>query len=210
MITEVKPGSRLGTKEEVRSKIGVSIGTFNETLRLVRARGLLDVKPGPGGGLFAAEQSPIVRLGNAVLSLDIDRESVTQAVRIRNVLEHLLVEDAIDFASSQDLSMMRAALGRMSNAVLSDDGIGFLHANWELHTCIAAASPNRILHSIYINLLDLVEEHTIAVFAAGPTSLREFHTERYMLHAALIEAIAGGDRPRARQLLDDHNRGIRS
>src|SRR5882757_6150164 len=58
------PGARLGTKEEMRGRSGVSVGTFNEALRLLQSRGLVTVRPGPGGGLFAAQQSPMVRLGN--------------------------------------------------------------------------------------------------------------------------------------------------
>ncbi|WUX26907.1 GntR family transcriptional regulator [Streptomyces sp. NBC_01438] len=42
----------------MRNQCGVSVGTFNEALRLLQSRGLVTVKPGPGGGLFSGEQSP--------------------------------------------------------------------------------------------------------------------------------------------------------
>ena len=54
------PGARLGTKKELRELCGVSVGTFNEALRLLQSRGVVAVRPGPRGGLFVAEQSPMV------------------------------------------------------------------------------------------------------------------------------------------------------
>ena len=48
-------GQRLGTKEELRVLCGVSVGTFNEALRLVQARGVLTVRTGRVGGLFASQ-----------------------------------------------------------------------------------------------------------------------------------------------------------
>ncbi|HEY3718019.1 MAG TPA: FCD domain-containing protein [Jatrophihabitantaceae bacterium] len=48
------PGSRLGSKDDLRVRCGVSVGTFDEAVRLVQARGLVAMRPGPGGGLFQA------------------------------------------------------------------------------------------------------------------------------------------------------------
>jgi DNA-binding FadR family transcriptional regulator len=188
----------------------VSIGTFNETLRLLQARGLVTVKPGPGGGLFVAEQTPMARLGNAVLNFDTDRTSMAEAVRIRNALEILIVEDAIHHATAEDLAAMRESLGRMSAAVANDDGIGFLRANWQLHGRMAAVSPNIILHSLYVSLLDLVEGHTISVTPDGHRPLRDFHVERYLVHAGIIEAIADRDLAKATELVSEHNAGLGS
>src|ERR1700750_2176299 len=58
-----EPGSRLGTKEELRVRCGVSVGTFNEALRLVQARGLVTVRAGRGGGGFARPYSARGRRG---------------------------------------------------------------------------------------------------------------------------------------------------
>ena len=36
MAMESQPGERLGTKDELRGTCGVSVGTFNEALRMVQ------------------------------------------------------------------------------------------------------------------------------------------------------------------------------
>ena len=142
LIAGLDPGSRLGTKDDLRAQVGVSSGTFNEALRLLQARGLVSVRRGPGGGLFSAAQSPMAQLGEAVLGLDIDASSVAEAVRMRNALDPLLIEDAVLHSSAQDIRAMRQHLDTMADAVGENHGIAFLHANWQLHACIAAASPH--------------------------------------------------------------------
>ncbi|MFH8559453.1 hypothetical protein [Streptomyces sp. NPDC017988] len=71
-----EPGARLGTKEALRALCSVSVGTFNESLRLLQARGQVTMRPGPGGGVFVAAQSPMARLGNSVLALDAQESDV--------------------------------------------------------------------------------------------------------------------------------------
>jgi DNA-binding FadR family transcriptional regulator len=43
-------GYRIGTKQELCGEFGVAPATLSEALRVLRARGVVDVRPGPGGG----------------------------------------------------------------------------------------------------------------------------------------------------------------
>jgi DNA-binding FadR family transcriptional regulator len=199
------PGDRLGSKDELRAQCGVSVGTFNEAIRLLQARKLVTVRPGPGGGLFAAEPSPMVRLGNSVLALDAEETSVADAVRIREGLDPLIIEDALWHASPADLAGLRAQVGRMREAAEALDPIGFIRANWGLHARIAALSPNVMLRSLYTSLLDLIEAHTLSVLPVTSGPLPEYVSERYRLHASLVEAIASRDRAEALRLIGEHN-----
>ncbi|MEE4544849.1 FCD domain-containing protein [Streptomyces sp. V4-01] len=199
------PGVRLGTKEELRVRCGVSVGTFNESLRMLQARGVITVRPGPGGGLFSAEQSPMVRLGNSVLALDSQQTDVAEAVRIRDALDPLLIEDALWHASPADIAGLREQLHAMALAVSAEDPVAFVHANWRLHARIAAISPNALLRSLYSNLLDLIEAHTLAVQPFGEEPLREYIAARHQLHSDLVDALDRRDRDEALRLIHDHN-----
>lgn len=208
VAAKATPGERLGTKEEVRSSVDVSLGTFNETLRLLQTRGIVTVRPGPGGGVFVAEQSPMVKLGNALLGISINRSVVTEAVRIRNALEPLIVEDACQLASDDDVAAMRAQIDAMRRAVDDEDGLQFLHANWELHSRIARTGRSEMLASLYRSLLDLESEHTVSIQSSDHGALTRFHQERLQVHADLVEAIAARDAARALDVVEEHNRGI--
>jgi DNA-binding FadR family transcriptional regulator len=204
-VASVGPGGRLGTKDHLRAWCGVSVGTFNEALRLLQARGLVTVRSGPGGGLFACEPAPIVRLGNVMLALDAHRASVADAIRVRNALDVLLVEDAVWHADEGDIAGLRDRLAHMAAAAESSDGIAFLHANLALHARIAAISRNVMLSSIYIGLLDVIEAHTLGVVPAAQQPLPESLWERHQVHARLVDAIAVQDPAAALGIIDQHN-----
>ncbi|WP_405014670.1 FadR/GntR family transcriptional regulator [Kitasatospora sp. NBC_01539] len=199
------PGTRLGTKEELRTLCGVSVGTFNETLRLLQSRGLVTVRPGPGGGLFGAEPSPMVRLGNSVLALDTQEADVANAVRIRDALDPLLVEDALWHASPADIADLRRHIDAMARAAGAGDPVAFVQANWRLHGRIAAISPNALLRSLYSNLLDLIESHTLSVLPHGDQPLAEYIAERHRLHSDLVDALDRRDREAALRLIAEHS-----
>jgi DNA-binding FadR family transcriptional regulator len=199
------PGDRLGSKDQLRAQCGVSVGTFNEAIRLLQARGLVTVRPGPGGGLFAAEQSPMVRLGNSVLALDAEQTSVADAVRIRDALDPLMIEDALWHASPADIARMQAQVRRMYDAVTANDPDAFIRANWGLHARIAEVSPNVMLRSLYSSLLDIIESHTLSVLPVTEQPLPEYIAQRYQLHASLVEEIAARDAGQALHLIAEHN-----
>jgi DNA-binding FadR family transcriptional regulator len=204
LVRAAEPGARLGTKGDLRALCGVSVSTFNEALRLLQARGLVAVRPGPGGGLFAAEQSPMVRLGNSMLALDAERTSVAEAIRIRDALDPLLIEDALWHASRADIGEMREICADMGRAADAEDATAFVHANWRLHARIAAVSPHVLLRSLYASLLDLIEAHTRSVRPDGERPLTPYLRERHALHTALVDAIAAHDHGTAMRIIHDH------
>jgi len=198
------PGTRLGTKEDVRARCGVSVGTFNEALRLLQTRQVVTVRPGPGGGLFVTDQPATVRLGNSLLELDAGQATVADAIRVRNALDPLLIEDALWHASPADLAVLRGCLEPMAAAVASRDPAAFAHANWQLHAQIAAISPSQLLRSLYSSLLEIIERHTRSVLPAEGTSLPGYIEERYQLHADLVTALERRDAAEAGRLIALH------
>ncbi|SDP35482.1 FadR/GntR family transcriptional regulator [Actinacidiphila guanduensis] len=205
LVAGVEPGSRLGSKDDLRALCGVSVGSFNEALRLAQSRGLITVRPGPGGGLFAAEQSALVRLGNSVLSLDAARTDVAEAIRLRDALDPLLIHDAVWHASLADVTRFREQVDAMRVAAEEQDSVAFVHANWRLHARIAEVSPGALLRHFYLGLLEIIESHTLAVLPVREQPLPEYLRERYRLHSELVDAIAAHDHDEALRLVGLHN-----
>lgn len=204
LAEEAPLGARLGTKRELQERCGVAKGTFNEALRILQSRGAITVRSGPGGGLFAASPNPFARLGNSMLSLDAAASDVADAVRIRDVLDPLIIEDALYYSSAVDIAHMRAALVDMQHGLDASDATAFVRANWQLHAAIAHVSPNALLKSLYLNLLELIESHTLSVEPVDSQPLPDYMTQRQQLHVDLIDALDTRDHDRAMRLIAEH------
>lgn len=199
------PGDRLGSKQEIRAACGVSVGTFNEALRLAQSRGVVTVRPGPGGGLFAAEQPPLVRLGNSVLALDSGETTVADAIRIRDHLDELIISDAAWHSSPADVATYRDQLAAMAGARADADPTAFMAANWRLHELLARVNPSPMLRTIYVALLDVIRSHAVDVQAGAGHSPGELLEQRYRVHAAIVDAIADRDTGRLRRAITEHS-----
>ncbi|GAA3548343.1 FCD domain-containing protein [Amycolatopsis ultiminotia] len=205
LAERAEPGAHLGTKVRLREECGVSVGTFNEAVKLAQSRGYVVSRSGPGGGIFAAERSPIVRLGNSFLALDGSATSVADAVRMRDALDPLLVDDALWYSSAADIGKMRGSLADMAAARDGGDYVAFVRANWALHRQIAEVSPSVLVRSVYVSLLELIEAHTRGVGGTEAVPLPDYVAARHQLHVRLVDAIEAGDQSAARRLIAEHN-----
>ncbi|WP_433580368.1 FadR/GntR family transcriptional regulator [Nocardia brasiliensis] len=169
---------------------GVSVGTFDEALRIAQARGLITVFHRPGGGLFAGTPTAIVRLGNAVLSLSRDAHDVAEAIRLRNVLDPLLVADAIEHSQDSDFDELRAIVAEMRHAAERPGIEAFLHANWRLHARIAELVPGQLLRPLPRHSRDHGSAHLSSIVPADETTTHQDLRGRLEPHENLVAAIA--------------------
>jgi GntR family transcriptional regulator, transcriptional repressor for pyruvate dehydrogenase complex len=181
----VAAGERLGTKEELRRRYNVAAGTLNEAVRLLQNRGWIELRPGPGGGLFATVPSPAARLSELVGSFEEAGATVADCLVVRDALEPLIAAEAARHATADDVAALRTLVERMTQSL--GDPPAYLEADWELHRRMAAISPNAVLSSAYLTVLGFARERVRAeAFAGGSrTDLR--------VHEALVGAIAAGD-----------------
>ncbi|QSE81040.1 FadR/GntR family transcriptional regulator [Rhodococcus koreensis] len=198
-------GARLGTKKELQEQCGVAKSTFNEALRILQSRGVITVRSGPGGGLFAAARTPIARLGDSILSRGAAEGNFADVVRVRDALDPLVIEYALDHSSAVDIARMRTALGVMRQSADDGDATAFVRAHGELHAAIARVSPNAILKSIYLSLLEVVESPTAPDHPVGRKPLAEYLAELHQVDVDLVDALDTRDRTGAMRLIHKHN-----
>ncbi len=194
-------GVLLGTIPELQAQTGFARATVSEAVRLLADRGVLVVRPGRGGGLFVAEQGPVVRMRRTLLAGHERATEVADAVELRNHLEELIDLGAARCADDTDLATLRGRLRAMEDA---PDWDGFVRANWALHEQIAALCPNAMARAVYLGTLGHLGNTSPLLDAEG-SDVESYRARRQQVHLDLVEAIAGGDETAVRDAVHRHN-----
>ncbi|MEA2383440.1 MAG: GntR family transcriptional regulator, transcriptional repressor for pyruvate dehydrogenase complex [Solirubrobacteraceae bacterium] len=182
------PGDRLGTKDDLRQRFGVAVATVNEAVRLLEVRGLIEARPGPGGGVFVANSSVRVALKRSGLQATWGAARFADCLAVRNGLEPLVCRDAAANRTAEDIAALRELVTAMERHAADPDA--YFELNWGLHRRIARGCRNAPLHSIYLTLIDFLED------GLRPADLREFRPEADVaIHRELIDAIEEGPGP---------------
>lgn len=192
---------RIGTKDDLQSQLGVARGTVNEIVRLLSSRNVIQMRPGPKGGLFAMS-SPAVKFHDKVLRLQNDAHLANECFQLKDVLDPVVSADAARDRTAKDIKELRELCKiyeRQTDLTMRTQW------NWKLHRRISEISKNRILVIFYAAIMDLLESELSAV-VAQKTPDEGWLAKRSALHRELVEAIAAGNIERARFLGGDQHK----
>ncbi len=193
------PGTRLGTKRDLKDRFGVATTTVNEAIRLLETRGIVSSKPGPGGGVFVARRSGWLALSGLVLDFQTSLTAAAQVLEVRDALEGLVAGEAAAHHRRGDLADLRRLVRAMGDEL--DDPAGYLRANWALHRRVAELCTNDFARRLYEGLLDFAEAELGTVRSADGFDARA----NLATHAELVEAIASRDPARVAAAVERHN-----
>jgi len=182
----LEPGERLGTKQDLRRRFGVAVATINEAVRLLEIRGLIHARPGPGGGVFVAESSTRVALNQLILGFNWHNASRGDYLEVLQALEPLLFRDAARYRTGADARALEMALERMERA--TDDAETYLKLSCSLRRRIAKMCRNAPLHSVYLTLIDFLEDAVPGIAADGFDAQADLVSTR-----KVVDAIVRGD-----------------
>ena len=201
-VRGLRPGERIATMEELRAQTGYGRATIGETCRLLAERGIVEVRPGRGGGLFVAQVSPVVRLRQTLFTVPQGATTVAHAISLRDALEELIALDAAANRTDRDLRDLDVCLDAMRRSRAGYEE--FLHANWSLHERIAAITANDLARALYVTLIRAVTELSVRADPEASAASSAYLAERMAVHEDLVEAIRLGDADRVRAAVAAH------
>ena len=194
---EREPGERLGTKEDLRKRFGVAVATVNEAVRLLETRGMIEARPGPGGGVFVARPATRVAFSHAVLGFKSGSTTYEECLEVRDALEPLVDSHAARYHRVSDIREMNRIVKSMEAA--QDDPAAFFKCNWALHRRIAELCRNSPLRSMYLALIDFLE------YTVDHAEFARFDGEGMVaVHRDLVNAIDSGEGPELDAAIEAH------
>jgi GntR family transcriptional repressor for pyruvate dehydrogenase complex len=146
-----------------------------------------------------ANTTPVVRLGRTLLTVHGEPLAVAGAIEVREQLEPLVATHAAQHRTAKDGRELKALITAMRKSL--DDITKFVSLNWELHTRIAAISPNAVLRGTYVGLYEFVNQMSLV----NPQPRDSVYMEqRLRVHGELVDAILAGDVAAAQRAAEAH------
>jgi DNA-binding FadR family transcriptional regulator len=196
-------GASLGRRTDLMKRFAVSPTVINEALRILRDRGLVAVKPGPGGGVSVASRPPQVRLGAIDLWFTGAGSDPLDLFEARMHLEETLTRVAVDRAGPSDIRDMEWALESMRSA---DDPRAYLEANMRLHLAVARAARIPILTGMYEAIIAIISGTLTR--AAVIADHEEMYAHNLAVHTEIVAAIRDGNREALEKLMGLHGQDL--
>ncbi|TPG36507.1 FadR/GntR family transcriptional regulator [Mycolicibacterium hodleri] len=196
-------GAHLGRRSELMDRFGISPTVMSETLRILRDRDLVLVRPGPGGGITVASAHPQVRVGALDMSFQASNPHPLDLFEARLYLEFGLTKAAFERATREDVAAMREAIATMRS---STDAAPYFDAVLAFHGVVAAAAHIPVLegmHQLVVTSIKAVL--TRVVFAEDHERLlaRSLH-----VHDDIVAAIALHDQPSFVAAINRHDEDL--
>jgi len=195
-LGEFPPGSKLPAERDLAEQLTVSRTTLREALRELKGAGYVDIRRGPGGGVFVRERTmstPELRAWFADQGTDMDA-----VFEFRSLVEPLAARRAAARANGRLVAELSALNERM--AATAEVG-AFRQADLRFHMRIAeTAGAELVRHA--------VEEARAALFLPfQPLDLEAMRERTVPEHERIVAALRDRDAEAAAEAMQQHVRG---
>ena len=194
----LRPGDQLPPERELATALGASRSTTREALRVLQARGLLDVRVGARGGTFVAVPSSD-RAAQGVVDLLRSRGvSAHDVAEARDIVEVAVLPLACARATAADIEDLRSLTER--DFLAHREGRYEQTYSVEFHLRLAKCAHNPAVDAMLVSMRD-VQLATLTI----TQPVHAFDRERGLVdHRLLVEAVEARDADRAVAILHDH------
>ena len=188
-------GMKLPTENELCQSMNVGRGTVREALRLLQAKGLVEIKPGRGA-FVASKQAVDI---NPVVWLVQNERELRNAIEVRNALEPCAARKMAETASEASMNQLKKIHSDFLNAVKNGNSEQIAALDEQFHGLIVKESGNQLLHEINVHVLQGMHTFRNKTFTV-PENVRNAVEP----HTRILNAITGRDGNAAEREMRKH------
>jgi GntR family transcriptional regulator, transcriptional repressor for pyruvate dehydrogenase complex len=198
---ELNAGDRLPSERDLAAAMQISRATVRQAVHVLSDAGVLEVKPGSSGGIFAA--SGYVPLDLIRSKSDLHLGEAAGVLEARRVLEPRVAQLAAVNAREEDFKQMVRLIETQKELLPLGDDLAerdrFLQLDTQFHVRIARATGNSTLVSLVRSLLRRLE-------VTRDLALHEPPVPDWVIeiHERTLAAIRSADHDLIEQVMDEH------
>ena len=189
---KIAPGEKLNSEKDLVAGFGVSKATMRESIRVLEFLGLVEVRKGVNGGIFASEVDIEVTKESLINFLHFKNTSVYHLSEIRKVLEPYAARVAAQAMTDQDIQKL-FEINETCKHALAEGNIATIRTyQVKFHRAVAESTCNPALIFILTFIEDLLEKIKVRL---KPDT--EFFESVISAHDAIYEALRKRDPEKA-------------
>jgi len=189
-------GDPLPSESAMMAQYRVSRASLREGLRLLEVQGLIQLKPGPGGGPLVGAVDPRNLAKMSTLYLDLGGATYAELEATQLIIEPMVAEQA---ARNPDRDQVRQVMAPYLSEDLPTDGPGYRWATSNFHAALHELLGNRVLE-LYVRAIQHIVSHHV-MDRMETTGLRDRILDE---HRAIARAVVAGQSSKARKLMAAH------
>lgn len=193
---ELHPGDRLESERELAEQFSVSRITVRDALRVLEARGLINVKVGATGGAFVSETNFDQVVGSISTMIALRKMTLSELAEARTVVETATAELAAERADDAHVRRLGDMVERGRKVVREQ--LPHTEASMDFHVALAEAAGNELLTATVRAYRDLLMQTL--------HDMRDVRSARVTqkAHEEILEAIRARDGEATRKLMLEH------
>jgi len=198
----LKTGDTLPSERQLKELFSISRGTLREALRVLEQKGLIEIKPGVGGGSVVRDVNAD-QIGESLgLLIRSQNVSLNHLAEFREDVEGIVAARAAARRRKKDIAGLKAllvkALKCIDGGTLQRDT--FIEIDKQIHMKLAQIAQNPIYLSVLHSIHDNIHRYYDRFLFMEERQMQE----NYQDLCDLVQAVENGQSDRARRLARSH------
>ncbi len=194
-----KPQDRLPSERDLAESFAVSRTVIREAMKLLEARGLIEILT--GNGVFVSQPNTSIVTRSLGMYLHLQgtvQDSEFKVHELRRILEVEIAGIAAERATADELEQLLQLIERMSTADQPREQLAML--DLEYHITLAQATHNEMILMVYEPVIEYLRQQLLLAWQRYDRSPTVFNQQ----HRVLYEAVRDHDPTTARAAMTAH------